>query len=390
MYLTAHKQDNSRSHISDELHLRENQHLMADVSIGKYIRDLYVKSGFQATSWYEDHGVSSAQLETAGERFPHELTSIIWDQVKRESRDQYIGLHLAETTNFPVNHFLHYLTSSCSTLGAALKQLEKHAQLLSDACIISLAVEGQQAKFAIELLHLSIPATDQQMDFWLLVFAKHMAALAGSRFAPICVRFKQEKPVSTSEHWRLFNCRVSFGQTENAIVFPGDLLGAPIASGNERVFQLLVAQAKTRLSGLRDASIVDRVSQEFTNMLNEGICLFKDINGIASSIAIHPRTLQRKLAAEGTSYSQILDEYKKEVALGRLINSSHSVADIAPALGFADCSAFHRAFKRWTGTTPSQYRQEIKFNKISAHEAVPARFIDGSSQIRLCAGSRVS
>jgi AraC-like DNA-binding protein len=370
MNLAIQKQDDFRSQDSDKPQLSENQHLMADVSIGKFIQDLYLKSGFQAKSWYEDYGVSSKQLKTAGERFPHELTSIIWKQVKRESRDPHIGLHLAETTNFPPNHFLYYLTSSCSTLGAALTQFEKYARLLSDACTISLVVEGRQAKLVIDLLHLSIPATDQQMDFWLLVFAKHMATMTGSQFAPTYVRFKHERPVSSAEHWRIFNCRASFGQTENAIVFPSDLLDLSVASGNDRVYKVLAAQAKRRLSRLRDASIIDRVTQEFTNMLGEGRCLDKDINRIASNITMHPRTLQRKLAAEDTSYSQILDEYKKEVALGKLTNTSDSIADVASDLGYADCSAFYRAFKRWTSITPSQYRQRSRFDCVSTDGAV--------------------
>jgi AraC-like DNA-binding protein len=370
MNLAAQTQNDFRSQLSDGSHLGENQHLMADVSIGKFIRDLYLESGFQAKSWYEEHGVSSAQLETAGERFPHELTSVIWDQVRRESRDRHIGLHLAETTNFPANHFLHYLTSSCSTLSAALIQFEKYARLLSDACTISLVVEGRQAKLVIDLLHLSIPATDQQMDFWLLVFAKHMATMTGSQFAPTCVRFKHERPVSAAEHWRIFNCRASFGQTENAIVFPSDLLDLSVASGNDRVYKVLAAQAKRRLSRLRDASIIDRVTQEFTNMLGEGMCLDKDINRIASNITMHPRTLQRKLAAEDTSYSQILDKYKKEVAVGKLTNTSGSIADIASDLGFADCSAFYRAFKRWTAMTPNQYRQRSRFDSVSTDGVV--------------------
>jgi AraC-like DNA-binding protein len=199
------------------------------------------------------------------------------------------------------------------------------------------------------------------------VFAKHMAAMTGSKFTPICIRLKHERPVSSAEHWRIFNCRVSFGQTENAIVFPSDLLDLSIASGNDRVYKVLAAEAKTRLSRLRDASIVDRVTQEFTNMLGEGVCLDKNINRIASCITMHPRTLQRKLAAEDTSYSQILDEYKKDVALGKLANTSHRIADIASYLGYADCSAFYRAFKRWTNMTPSRYRQYIQFAEVSTH-----------------------
>jgi AraC-like DNA-binding protein len=102
-------------------------------------------------------------------------------------------------------------------------------------------------------------------------------------------------------------------------------------------------------------------------MLGEGVCLDKNINRIASCITMHPRTLQRKLAAEDTSYSQILDEYKKDVALGKLTNTSHRIADIASYLGYADCSAFYRAFKRWTNMTPSRYRQYIQFAEVSTH-----------------------
>jgi AraC-like DNA-binding protein len=338
-------------------YLTADAHLKADVSIGKYIRDLYVRSGFPVESWYRDHGVSSDQFDYAGGRFPHEISSIIWDKVESESRDRLIGLHLAETASFPTNHLLYYLTSCSGTLRVALEQLEKYCQLLSDACKITLVVEGRQAKLVIDLLHLSIPATGQQMDFWLLVFTKHIASLANSRFSPICVRLKHKKSDSSGEHRRLFNCRTAFGQAENSIVFPADVLDWPIASGNGGVFEMLTAQADSQLCGLRNGSLVDRVRRELTTLLNEGVCMDKNIKRVASNIAIHPRTLQRQLASRGTSYSQILDKYKKEVGLGKLTNTNDSIADIASDLGYADCSTFYRAFKRWTAMTPGEYRQ---------------------------------
>jgi AraC-like DNA-binding protein len=367
MYMAAEKRHADRSEASCGFHLTANEDLKADVSIGKFIRDVYMKSGFKVESWYKDYGVSSDQFNCAGGRFPHEVSSIIWDRVESESRDQHIGLHLAETTSFPTNHLLYYLTSCSDTLRLALVQLEKYCQLLSDACKITLVIEGRQARLTIDLHHMSIPATGQQLDFWLMVFTRHMASLVSSRFAPICVRFKHEKSDSSGEYGRLFNCRTTFGQAENAIVFPTDVLDWPIASGNPAVFEMLTVQADAQLSRLRNTSIVDRVRREFTAQLNDGICLDKDINRVASNITIHPRTLQRQLAAEGTSYSQMLDKYKKEVTLAKISNADRSIADIAPRLGYADTSAFHRAFKRWTGVTPGQYRQRIKFDQDSRH-----------------------
>jgi AraC-like DNA-binding protein len=357
MYMAAEKRHADRSEASCGSHLTANEDLKADVSIGKFIRDVYMKSGFKVESWYNDYGVSSDQFDRAGGRFPHEISSIIWDRVESESRDRFIGLHLAETTSFPTNHLLYYMTSCSGTLRMALKQLETYCQLLSDACKIALVVEGRQARLIIDLHHLSIPATGQQMDFWLMVFTRHIASLVTSRFAPICVRFKHEKSGSSDEHRRLFNCRIAFSQAENSIVFPADVLDWPIASGNDAIFEMLAAQADAQLSRLRNASIVDRVKREFTSMLGEGRSLDKDINQLASSITMHPRTLQRKLAAENTSYSQILDKYRKEVGLGKLTNTNDSIADIASDLGYADCSTFYRAFKRWTAMTPGEYRQ---------------------------------
>ena len=111
MYMEATAQD-SPLEFSYGQRLKANEHLMSDVSIGKFIRNVYLQSGFDVSSWYEDYGMSPEQFEHSEARFPHELTSIIWEKVEHVSRKPSIGLQLADSTTFPTNHLLYYLTCS--------------------------------------------------------------------------------------------------------------------------------------------------------------------------------------------------------------------------------------------------------------------------------------
>jgi AraC-like DNA-binding protein len=99
-----------------------------------------------------------------------------------------------------------------------------------------------------------------------------------------------------------------------------------------------------------------RVGEECARMLHGEV---PNIEAVARKLAMSPRNLQLKLREEGTSYRETLDRVRMDMALGHLKNRHVTVAEVAYLLGFSEPSVFHRSFKRWTGTTPRDFRQSL-------------------------------
>ncbi|MGI9601196.1 MAG: AraC family transcriptional regulator ligand-binding domain-containing protein [Acidimicrobiales bacterium] len=168
--------------------------------------------------------------------------------------------------------------------------------------------------------------------------------------------FTHPQPADVSEHQRVLSCELRFDQAENAVAFPpwtppdvSDAIDHSLASW-------MVAEATTRMQQLgADATTADRVRTVLLAASGEGF----SAPSVAYQLAVSERTLRRQLEAEDTTFVLVRDEVRQAEA-ERLLASSEdqSVVAIAVHLGFGDASGFHRAFKRWTGSTPAAYRQQ--------------------------------
>lgn len=172
---------------------------------------------------------------------------------------------------------------------------------------------------------------------------------------PSRLRFAGAPPPHVDELARAFACQLEFDQTRNQVHFPGawldrmPQLANPItASEVSRTCARLLEEFKWQ------SGITRRVYHELTQTPGR----FPEIESVASSLCMTSRTLRRKLEAEGTSYSALLDSVRLALATDYLKTSLLDTEDIAAALGFCDGASFRRAFKRWTGKSPSQLRPD--------------------------------
>jgi AraC-like DNA-binding protein len=164
------------------------------------------------------------------------------------------------------------------------------------------------------------------------------------------------EPASRAEHDRLFRCEVVYGAPH--LVYWRDIavVNRPLPQDDPMLRRQMEERAE-RLAAARDAdhAIIRDVRAVVARGLSEGL---PDLDGTAKLLELSPRVLARRLADHGTSYSKIVDDARHQLSLGYIQDPSLSLLDIAYLLGFSEQSAFQRAFKRWTGLSPGEYRRK--------------------------------
>ena len=177
-------------------------------------------------------------------------------------------------------------------------------------------------------------------------------------FHPLAVFFKHPAPSSMTAHEKYFMSPVHFGTPMDALLLSHETLSAPNRLGDPAIAQFFDTHLETELAKLDDDVSLDaRVRIQVSQSLSEGV---PKISDIARRLGMSGRTLQRKLAAQGYSFQDLVDESRRQLAERLLQQTAYSLSEVAFLTGFSEQSAFTRAFKRWAGQTPRSYRIRLQ------------------------------
>jgi AraC-like DNA-binding protein len=175
--------------------------------------------------------------------------------------------------------------------------------------------------------------------------------LAGASLVARAVRFKHAPPRDTREHAMVFGCPIAFDAAHTEIVFDDQVLEARMPHANEAFFAIFEQQIERALARLpRASSAGDDVRAAARAALASGDCT---LSSAARALGTSTRTLQRRLEREGTSFGAIVEALRRELATAYL-DRGLPIPEVASLLGYADTTAFHHAYRRWTGTSPSR------------------------------------
>jgi len=298
------------------------------------------------------------------DRVAQEKTYRLWEIMAKHSELPSLGLKLAEDLPRGSFELLEYVIRNMPSLDCACKHFARYAKLIHNGAAVGYTFESGASSAALSYsLDPGIPflppdAAEFVIGAWYTVGKQ----ITGVAFKPVAVRFQHHVPANNigkeamADYYQTyFGCPVHFGNEHNSIEFDANTLGLPIVNADPGLKAVLDRFVDDRLAKLpQTKSLQDRISSAIHEGYRSGEV---NLEYVADKLRVSPRTLQRRLKEADTTYQEVVDEMRRGLAKSYLCTSTMSIGEISFLLGFSEPSAFHRAFKRWSGTTPGEFRR---------------------------------
>ena len=309
--------------------------------------------GIDYSEFLAEIGLTQEYLSDPDNRVSFEDASKIWHKAQELIEDPCAGLNAVNIWHPSTLGALGYAMLVSTTLRTSLQRVVRYQQTVAETSDITLTEtdKGMRLRQNAEF--------HQSGEFPMLVDAGLSTWLHICRFNygdvldPVEVNLKRPKPDCAGRYLALFRCPVNFSATENSITLPLDTMDKPLPSGNRHLAQMNDRVLQSYLKKQRQGQLTTQVRELIISHLPSGE-VSKD--EVASTLNLSSRTLQRKLQDEDTSFADILNETRHELAIRYIHDDSLPLIEVSYLLGFSDSAAFSRAFKRWTGKTPSGAR----------------------------------
>jgi len=282
----------------------------------------------------------------------------VLEEAARATGDDCFGLHFGERYNPKNIGPLAYVALNSPTIAVGLENVGRYLRVHNEAAEVSLVVEGEWAYARQLLVDLALEAPPRQAnEFSLAVLLNGLRLMVGSQWAPAEVQFAHPAPRQTSEHVRIFHAPVSFGCAANAFVMERDFVERQVPAADERLYPVLRRYLDRVLKEMpREDRLLASVRRVVGESMRDGD---PKLTQVARKLAMSPRTLQRRLKEYALDFKALVDDTRRRFSLNYLRDRKNTLTEIAYLLGYSEVSAFNRAFKRWTGSTPSDYRRRV-------------------------------
>jgi AraC-like DNA-binding protein len=318
------------------------------------------RHGVRAVESARECGIELHVPTGPDDRVPGSQVERLWSLATRRTGDALVGLHMAESYSPGALDILGYVVLSCRTVGDVLDRFARYARLLNDGMRVELVRDGDVAfcrcTVVASMDNYLDRSPDHAIDTTWAGLARELRRLGATPITAREVWFRHRAPIERdlAEYHRLLGPRVRFGAPEDRFVVDAAHLDEPVLSANPSLLRAFEAHADAMLAGMeRQGSRSHRVAQVLAARLKGAV---PPLGEVARELAMSDRNLQRALRQDGTSFQKLLDEVRRDLAIRHLANPTTSAGEVGFLLGFSEPSAFHRAFRRWTGKAPSAYR----------------------------------
>jgi AraC-like DNA-binding protein len=329
--------------------------------IGAFIVSAAAAAGVSRAELEKRTGFMRSWADDPDARIPLEMETALWEEAARAARDSAFGVHAAEGLRPGVFDVFDYVVRAAPTLRAAWERLARYNRLVHDAAVFSVG-DGPGGIVRIEhtLPQPGVGQSRHAAEFTMASLVVVGAQMSGAPLAPNAVELRHPPPdaAARAEHVRLFGIAPRYGRAVNALEFPHDVAARPVASADPLLSRIVVRNAEALLAERPAAAetAAGKVRRILTALLGDDDA-GASLAAVSAKLHMSERSLQRRLADEGVTFDALLDELRRELAVRYLADEKVAIAEIAYLLGYSEPSAFHRAFKRWTGTTPAEARQ---------------------------------
>ncbi|WP_242393268.1 AraC family transcriptional regulator [Anaeromyxobacter oryzisoli] len=300
-------------------------------------------------------GIERARLEDPDSRLEAGQADAVWREALLASGDPALALRAAEQTPFGAFRVLDYLGASGATVGEGLRRVAAYFPLVDPRA--ALAVE-EEAGGAVSLVFRAVGGgalPPQAQEYTLAILASRVRQVTRAPRPELGFRFTFSRPAHAAEHARVLGVEPAYGAPVAALVLSRATWDAPTSGGDPRLLAALDEHARALLGR---ASGGDGAARTRAAIWAELTGREPSLAAVARRLGTSPRTLQRRLEEEGTRFAAEVDRVRRERAESLLTAPDVAIAEVSWLVGFAEQSAFTRAFRRWTGTSPSAWRRE--------------------------------
>jgi AraC-like DNA-binding protein len=285
----------------------------------------------------------------------------LWRAIGEVSTNSAIGLQLGSESRTERFHPVGLVALSCENFGAGIDRMARYKQL---TCPEEILQEKDNEEWSIQFRWLLADEVEPPILIecafaWLLSIGRHGT---GTRLSPVRVELLQPRAhVKAIE--RYFGCPVVCGAARNAIVFRAADAERPFVTRNAELLGMLAPQFEEELKRENtDENFLERVRSAIQQKLTGQRPTIEDI---ADALHVSPRTLQRRLQDEGSSFQRVLEEARHHLARHYLNNSFLELNEAAYLLGYNDANSFVRAFRTWEGMPPARWREQQRASAAS-------------------------
>jgi AraC-like DNA-binding protein len=307
----------------------------------------------------KEAGLAKEALEDPDVRVPVTVWNRFLETGRIWSKDPAFALHLGEKISHSRMSVVGHVVFNSRTAGEGIRQYIRFIKLANEGDRVALEESGQTV---------SVVYTTENPAYTSPLAMERNFALAVTRLrrytrvnvSPVRVEFQHAEPDYVQEYHRVFQSDVVFNQDKNRLIFHRSVLDLKIGRRSAHLYSGLVRYAETLMGKLlRKRPVTRKARHWIIKLLNdEGL----DIETVAQKMHMSRQTLYRKLKKEGTSFKELLDDTRKTLARQYIEQNDHSISEIAFFLGFSQISSFNRAFNRWYGRNPSEFRNQTDSN----------------------------
>lgn len=320
-----------------------------------YLLDSAAEMGVERAALMAAGGLSEADLRDPDSRILIAVFVELWRELLRHRPDQDLGLTFGMAMQARDLGLLGYLMLFSRDLELALRRLVRFARILGESNKASFVLQGDAGTLRWQP-DPRLQAIPQSND-WILSALLHISReLTDTAIRPVKVHLPYETQTPRKSLRDTFGAPVQMGSKAPALVFRASDLRRPVVAADSTLGGYLEQHAASVLETLPlQFSFCRRARSAIWRLLREGE---PTLERLAEDLEMSPRTVQRRLAEEGTSFSELLEELRRTLALSLLRERDLGIHEVAFLLGYSEPSAFNRAFRRWRQTSPSAFRAE--------------------------------
>lgn len=310
--------------------------------------------GYDAHAIFDRAGLNPSMLHQPGERFRLAVVKRLWERVLRETGDPCFGLKIGQHWHPSMAHALGYAVLASDTLHEAFSRLSRYFKVITTSReTASLIRRNGDYLFLWDDTQSDYRISDAEYDEAFAAIVAMMRISAGEDASPLRLNMRRAPPPCEAEFKRFFRAPIRYSANENSIALPGTLVEAALPSGNIQIARECDRIIDTYLARLDRSHVAACTRAKLIEKLPAGTPSEGDI---ARALNLSVRSLQRRLGDEHTTFKQLLDDTRRELALQYIRDPSVTITEMTYLLGYSEPANFSRAFKRWTGSSPSAVR----------------------------------